>query len=148
MTGCQGETLILLKGEKSVSDEEKAAPGTIVGLDLTVTDAEPIRDFYAAVVGWEPEPFDMDGYDDFLMKEPATDNVVAGISYARGDNAGLPPQWLNYVVVADLDASLQRCVELGGAAISDIKDAGNGSRFCVIRDPAWAVIALMELGEE
>ena len=131
-----------------MSDEEKAAPGTIVGLDLTVLDAAPIRDFYAAVIGWEPESFDMDGYDDYLMKAPATGDVVAGVCYARGDNVGLPPQWLNYVAVADLDASLQRCVELGGAAISEIKDAGDGSRFCVIRDPAWAVIALMELGDE
>jgi hypothetical protein len=131
-----------------MSDEEGAAPGTIIGLDLTVPDAAPIRDFYAAVVGWEIEPFDMDGYEDYFMKAPATGDIVAGVCYARGENADLPPMWLNYVVVEDLDASLQRCIELGGAAVSAIKEGGDGARFCVIRDPAWAMIALMELGEE
>ena len=131
-----------------MSEDEKAAPGTIIGFDLTVTDAAPIRDFYAAVIGWESEPFDMDGYEDYFMKAPSDGDIVAGISYARGDNADLPPQWLTYIVVADLDASLQRCVELGGAQVSAIKEGGDGARFCVIRDPAWAMIALMELGGE
>jgi predicted enzyme related to lactoylglutathione lyase len=34
-------------------------PGTITWQDLTVGDAEAIRDFYAAVVGWTPESVKM-----------------------------------------------------------------------------------------
>ena len=47
-----------------MSAADKQATGTIVGFDLTVADADPIRDFYAAVVGWFPESFAMSGYND------------------------------------------------------------------------------------
>ena len=125
---------------------EKQATGTIVGFDLTVADADPIRDFYAAVVGWRPEPFDMGGYADYFMKSPTTGDVVAGVCHARGANADLPPQWLVYVAVDDLDASLRRCTETGGALLTGVKGGGGGPRYCVIRDPAGAVLALMEQG--
>lgn len=34
--------------------------GSLGWTDLTVPDAERIRDFYQAVVGWRAEPVDMD----------------------------------------------------------------------------------------
>ncbi len=129
-----------------MSETQGTAPGTIIGLDLTVPDAESVRDFYADVIGWEVEPFAMDGYDDYFMKSPATGQPVSGICHARGENAGLPAQWLNYVVVENLDASLQRCTELGGSVVSAIRGNPGEQRYCVIQDPAGAVIALMEIG--
>ena len=41
--------------------------GSVAWLDLSVEDAAPVRDFYAAVVGWTPEPNAMDGYEDWTM---------------------------------------------------------------------------------
>lgn len=127
-----------------MSNAEKPAVGTIAGFDLTVPDAEPIRDFYAAVIGWRPEPFDMGGYSDFFMKAPGSGEIVAGVCYARGVNADLPPQWLSYVVVADLDAALQRCTEHGGSQIGGVRGGGETARYAVIRDPAGAALALIE----
>ena len=63
-------------------------PGTITWQDLTVGDAEALRDFYAAVVGWTPEPVKMGDYADFTMK--ADGEPIAGVCHARGHNAGLP----------------------------------------------------------
>ena len=62
-------------------------PGTIGWIDLTVPDADRVRDFYAEVVGWHPEPVDMDGYSDFVMKSPGG-APAAGVCHARGTNAG------------------------------------------------------------
>ena len=36
-----------------MSESGRPAPGTVVWSDLTVADAGALRDFYAAVVGWE-----------------------------------------------------------------------------------------------
>ena len=117
-------------------------PGLIAHLDLTVPDAEGLRDFYAAVLGWQPQPLEMGGYDDFVMLAPDGATPVAGICHARGENAALPPQWLVYITVADLDASIARCQQGGGAIIAPPKGEGAG-HYCVIRDPAGAVMALM-----
>jgi uncharacterized protein len=127
-----------------VSSSQSPAVGTIAWRDLTVPNADVVRDFYSAVVGWQPEPLDMGGYADFVMKSPASGEAVAGICYARGDNADLPPQWLSYVFVENLDASLRRCTENGGTVLTPVRGEG-GSRFCVIQDPAGAVLALMEV---
>ena len=96
-----------------MSEQAKPHPGTIVWTDLTVANAEQVRDFYSQVVGWEPSPVDMGEYSDFGMNAPDTGNPVAGVCHARGPNANLPPQWLIYVTVKSLDQSIARCNELG-----------------------------------
>ena len=48
-----------------------------------------------------------------------------------------------YVQVADLEASLQRCVDGGGTLVTEIRGEP-GYQYCVIQDPAGAVMALMQ----
>jgi len=118
--------------------------GSIGWVDLTVADADTLRDFYKSVVGWTSAAVDMGGYDDWTLMAPSTGEAVAGVCHARGVNVGLPAQWLVYVTVADLDRSLARCADLGGAVVNGPKDMGGHGRFAVIRDPAGAVMALRE----
>lgn len=117
--------------------------GTIIWRDLTVADAESIRDFYAKVVGWQPEPVSMGSYHDFTMLPPDSNEPAAGICHARGGNADLPPLWLIYIVVDDIDDSIDQCVKLGGSVVVPPRGM-MGGRFCVIRDPAGAVCGLYQ----
>jgi len=118
--------------------------GTIGWIDLTVADAPAARDFYRDVVGWSVSEVSMGDYSDFCMDDPATLSSVAGVCHARGDNSGLPAQWLHYVRIADLDASVARCTELGGRIVAEPRSFGEGRRFAVIEDPAGAVSAIYE----
>ena len=118
--------------------------GSIGWVDLTVENAEGIRDFYKDVVGWEPSPVDMGDYSDFTMNIPGTDDPTAGICHKRGTNAGLPSCWMVYVTVADIERSAACCRERGGEVLIGPKDMGQHGRYCVIRDPAGAVAALIE----
>lgn len=122
---------------------EQLRPGTIGWIDLTIPDAVQVRDFYSAVAGWSSEPVDMQDYEDFCMIPPGAAAPVAGICHARGMNADLPPVWLVYITVEDLDASLEECKARGGEAISPIRTMG-ASRYAVIKDPAGAVCALFQ----
>jgi predicted enzyme related to lactoylglutathione lyase len=121
-------------------------PGSIVWTDLTVgTDKAPaIAEFYQAVVGWKSEEVDMGDYADFNMIVPGSGKTVAGICHARGQNATMPPQWMMYIVVDDLDASMSECWAKGGRVILGPKEIGPGERYCVVRDPAGAVAALIQ----
>jgi predicted enzyme related to lactoylglutathione lyase len=122
---------------------EAAKPGTIGWRDLTVEKAGKIRDFYESVAGWRPEPVEMGGYSDYNMIAPGTGEAVAGICHARNSNADLPPQWLLYVIVENVDLAAGKCKELGGEVVSGPRPLAGG-RFCVIRDPAGAVCALYQ----
>ena len=78
------------------------------------------------------------------MTVPGTGTPAAGICHARGVNADLPPVWMVYLVVGDLEASLASVREGGGAVLAGPKRMGPGSAYAVIRDPAGAVAALYQ----
>ena len=129
----------------SDTKEERNAPdvGTIAWHDLTVGDAEGVRDFYKNVIGWNSSPVSLGDYDDYSMSTPGGDETVAGICHAKGSNADIPPQWLIYFLVADVDECAEKCRASGGEVVSGPRNMGGG-RFCVIRDPAGAVCALYQ----
>ena len=119
--------------------------GTIGWCDLTVENAEELQTFYSSVIGWLPCSVDMGAYSDFTMTMDL--QPVAGICHNRGVNQGIPPVWMVYFVVADLDASIAECEKLGGTVILAPKSLG-GSRYCIIRDPAGAASALYQAAQE
>ena len=55
----------------------------------------------------------------------------------------MPPVWMIYINVPDLDESVRRAEESGGKVRVPARNAGAG-RYCVIEDPAGAVAALFE----
>lgn len=121
-------------------DAIPTTPGAIAWADVTVPDAERLRDFYRDVAGWTPSALSMGDYADYVMHD-ASGAAVAGVCHARGPNADLPAQWLVYVTVPDADRAAARCVELGGRVIAGPRPMGGG-RCAVIEDPAGAVLAL------
>jgi len=121
-----------------------ASIGTIEWRDLTVEDATSIRDFYQSVVGWTHTPISMGDYDDYAMVT-ANGDTIAGICHAKGSNAEIPPQWLMYITVADLDESLAQSQALGGKIIGGPRCMGS-DRYCIIADPAGATVALYQKG--
>ncbi len=123
--------------------KKKPAVGTITWRDVTLADATKASAFYTAVVGWKAEPFDMGGYNDYVMKLPKSGKTIAGVCTARGVNAKQPPQWMMYITVADLTASLRACRKHGGKVVTKTRDMGIG-RFAVVQDPGGAVCALFE----
>lgn len=125
-----------------MAENEKPLFGTIGWTDLTVSNATEVRDFYTAVAGWKSEPVKMGDYDDYNMIAPSTGGPTAGICHSRGVNADLPAQWLIYILVEDLDASIEACRANGGEVLAGPKYMGEMGGYCVIRDPAGAAAAL------
>jgi uncharacterized protein len=116
--------------------------GAIEWCDLTVKDAERVKDFYCNVIGWESGAVSMGEYDDFNINLAGTENTVAGVCHARGSNSNLPSQWLMYVRVEDAEKSAIKCKESGGNVLDGPRSMGS-SQFCVIQDPEGAVLALI-----
>lgn len=117
--------------------------GSVGWIDLTVPDAAKVKDFYSSVVGWTTSEVPMGGYSDYCM-HPTDSDPIAGVCHARGPNTNLPAAWLIYITVADLKASLAKCQELGGQALTPMRDMGSYGTMAVIRDPAGAVCALFQ----
>jgi uncharacterized protein len=125
-----------------MADESKEI-GEIVWVDLTIPNAEEVRNFYQSVTGWKASDFDMGDYKDYVVQTPGKKQTVAGIVHARGDNADLPPYWLVYIKVESLEASINSARQNGGAVLTQPKSLGE-ARFCVLKDPAGAVFGIIE----
>lgn len=119
--------------------------GLIKWADLTVSNAPAVRDFYAAVVGWNAVGLPVEGREDYLMTHPETGDPAAAICNQAGSLEGLPQQWLVYVTVDDLDDSITACERFGGSVVFGPRDSETLGRWCVVADPAGAVMALTEL---
>lgn len=118
--------------------------GTPAWCDLTVTNTETVRDFYAEVIGWKVNPVDMGEYQDYSMQLPKSGRDIAGVCHARGANAGMPAQWMLYFKVADIKASVAAVERHGGKLLTELKGFGGSSQYAVIEDPAGAVCAIYQ----
>jgi len=117
--------------------------GKIGWIDITVDDATGLKDFYASVVGWQPDAVELGDYSDFNMTLPGSGEAAVGICHARGSNEALPRQWLIYIVVENAAESARICSENGGKVLVEPRSMG-GAVICVIEDPAGAVSALYQ----
>lgn len=122
------------------------ATGRIAWLDLTVPNAPATRDFYRDVVGWSVKDVEMEdaegSYADYALCT-ADGTGVAGACHARGVNQGLPPVWLLYLPVGDLDESLARAREEGGEVLRVRTTSSGDPAYAVLRDPVGACFALV-----
>jgi predicted enzyme related to lactoylglutathione lyase len=136
-----------VEGEESAMAKDVKELGKIAWMDLTIPDAAKVRDFYVAVTGWGADEFKVGDHNDYVIKTPEKKETLGGICHAKGENAALPATWIIYIKVHNLDASLAAAKANGGEIVSGPKSFG-ASRFCVLRDPAGAVFAVIEEGEE
>jgi len=127
-----------------MSSKEKPEVGSITWFDLTVPDADKLKDFYSTVIGWKAVPFPMDDYNDYNMNSPENEKTNAGICHRRDGNANLPSQWMIYITVKNIYKSAKLCKENGGKVLSEPKEMSGYGKFCVIEDPAGAVCTLFE----
>lgn len=118
--------------------------GQVVWLDLTVPAAQQVRDFYASVLGWTAAPISMGDYDDYAMVVPGKEGAVAGICHAAGPNTGIPPVWMSYVQVSDLDAAVAAVRAGGGEVVVGPKSLGAYGTLAIIKDPAGASLGLLQ----
>jgi len=127
---------------EAVVEEKPSNIGKVEWMDLTVPDAGYLRNFYTSVVGWSSNEVDMGSYSDFNLNLPKSEDTIAGLCHARGSNSNIPSQWLVYVRVESVADSAEQCKKMGGEVLDGPRRMG-GSNFCVIKDPAGAVMALI-----
>jgi uncharacterized protein len=118
--------------------------GRFVWYELMTTDVKLAKAFYASVVGWRARGASMPGspYSLFTIG----DSPVAGLMNMPKDarRTGVPPHWIGYVWVDDVDAAVNRTKQLGGAVYVPPTDVPNISRFSVVADPQMATLALVK----
>jgi len=120
-------------------------PGIFCWTELATSDADAARTFYTRLFGWEHHDDEVAPGMVYTMLMKGGKNAAA--LYGMNDEmkaAGVPPHWLSYVSVADVDASVARAESLGGKVVREAMDVMDLGRMAVLQDPTGAVFALWE----
>lgn len=129
--------------------EQRAEPpvGHFCWYDLNTSDWEGARTFYGELFAWsESGVMDSPGGTYWMFKSQSGDRTVGGMSN-MASNMGVPPHWLCYVTVPDLEEALAKLQAHGGQVMNGPMDIPGGDRIAHCVDPQGAPIALHVLAK-
>jgi predicted enzyme related to lactoylglutathione lyase len=108
-------------------------------VDLSTTDAEGARDFYAKLFGWDLDISDDPQYGGYATAKLG-DRSVGGIGPKQeGDQS--PTAWSFYIATDDVDGLANKVQKAGGSVIAPPFDVGDQRRMAVFADPSGAFIS-------
>ncbi len=119
-------------------------PGALVWNELMTTDTKAAAEFYTSVFGWTTSVNDPDGPMPYTMLEIGDRPIGGMMPKPPTVPAEVPPNWLVYFAVANLDASLSQVESLGGSILAPAMDTEYG-RFAVIADPTGAAVSIIQM---
>jgi predicted enzyme related to lactoylglutathione lyase len=128
-----------------MGERTQYTPGTFCWTDLSTTDQDAAKAFYAALFGWEAEDLPVgDGAVYSMMRVDGKDVAAISAQQPQQREAGIPPTWNSYVSVESADAAAQRAGELGATVHAPPFDVLDSGRMSVIQDPQGAIFLVWE----
>lgn len=127
---------------------DAATHGRIAWCDLMTLDTAAAAAFYTETVGWSSgsPPMQADADHPYTMLKSPEGTPIGGTLRLpeQASAAGAPPHWIAYIATSDLDASLAKVTELGGAVRFPPTEIPQMGRFAIVTDPQGAGFALFE----
>ncbi|WP_170311760.1 VOC family protein [Sulfitobacter sabulilitoris] len=115
--------------------------------DCATTDPDAAEQFYHKVFGWTSQDIGNKDSGEYAL-ERLEGMLVAGIYPLNPELRAqdVPPHWATYFKVRDVDATLKRVEEAGGACVDGPFGAFEGGKIAVIRDPVGALVRIWSGG--
>ena len=109
--------------------------------ELITPAPDKAAEFYGSLFGWKLESMPMPGAapGEIYRVAKVGDTAVAGMFKTPADQP-MPPHWMTYVTVEDVDATAAKAVELGGKILMPVTDIPTVGRMATLQDPQGAVI--------
>lgn len=101
--------------------------------ELLTTDTDAAGKFYSSVVGWTTK--DMPGPTGSYIIYESNGVGIAGMMAMPPDAAGMPPHWIGYITVDDVDAYIEKVAAAGGKLLKPAMDVPGMLRFAVVSGP-------------
>jgi predicted enzyme related to lactoylglutathione lyase len=115
--------------------------GEISWHELTTTDHAKAYDFYQKLFGWEKtSAMDMWEMGEYQMYGRGEETL--GGMWTKPADLPMPPNWLYYIRVANVDDAAERIKTLGGQVLNGPMDVPGGDRIAQCMDPQGAAFAV------
>ncbi|GGF61294.1 glyoxalase [Azorhizobium oxalatiphilum] len=116
--------------------------GRFAWYQLATTDTDAARAFYEGLLSWSSRVVAMPDFSYIVLAAEGSDMGGVMPLMPEQAQAGVPPHWAGFVEVDDVDATVKKASELGGAVFAQPADVPGVGRFAVIADPQGAMLAL------
>lgn len=140
----QGATFCVWEAKKHIGAEIINEPNTLCWAELDTTDMGSAEKFYTALFGWGVKRGGEAANETAYTEWQRGGNSIGGMMTIPKEWGPVPPNWLVYFMVSDVDAATKKAGELGGHAIVPPTDIPKTGRFSVIGDPQGAVFAIFK----
>ncbi len=113
--------------------------------ELNTTDGPAAQKFYTQLFGWKAVETPLDNGGVYVMLQ-LTEGVNIGALYEMGDEREkrIPPHWLHYLLVKDVDARTEKAKSLGAAILTPPVDVMEIGRMSLIQDPTGGIVSLWQ----
>lgn len=111
--------------------------------ELITADVEAAKKFYGNLFGWCFSDHDLGEFTYTMIKGKGEE--FAGIwAIPQNQQSHIPPHWLSYILVENIESTLKKAVEHGAKVIKPITKTGNLGFLAIISDPTGAHVAFWE----
>jgi uncharacterized protein len=137
-----GAVFCVWQARKNTGIRIAHAHGTLCWADLITPDAERASDFYSGLFGWQvtADPKDPSGYLHIKNGE----HFIGGVPPAAFRPPGVPPHWMAYFQVDDVDAAASKARQMGANLYLAPTTMEGVGRMSVIADPQGAVFSIFK----
>lgn len=129
------------RGENGTEVDE-SLHGAPSWFELMTPDPARAQPFYEQLFGWKGDAFpgQETPYTTFVLGE----RMVAGMMPISPEMRDVPPHWIPYFTVTDVDATAREAVTLGATLYVPVMDAPGVGRFCGILSPQGVHFMVMQ----
>ncbi len=122
---------------------DKHPAGSFCWIELATTDQNAAKSFYSAIFGWQVNDMPMGPDEVYTIFRINGRDAAAGCTLRPEQRSqGVPPHWLIYIAVDDVDAAVPKAQQLGGTILAPAFDVMDAGRMAVVADPTGAVFCL------
>ena len=139
----QGAAFYIIQPEPREERPETAPEvGQASWHELMTTDAAEAMKFYTEVFGWQPsEVMDMGPMGKYHMFNRPL-GMIGGMMNKPPEMSSVPPYWMIYFRVSDIDAATERIKANGGKILNGPMEVPGGDRIVNAMDPQGATFSL------
>jgi predicted enzyme related to lactoylglutathione lyase len=135
-----GAVLSVWQPREHIGVQVRDEAGALCWNELYTRDVVRSEAFYIGLFGWRPQG-DAGGYVEWHAGERAVGGMIA----IQPEWGPMPPHWLPYFMVDDVDATVSRAGQLKGGTMMPARDIEHVGRFAILKDPQGAHFAIIKL---
>src|SRR5260370_37082413 len=122
-----------------MANVDRHSAGCFCWIELHTADQNSAKNFYGALFGWNPQDMPMGPDGVYTIFKLQGRDAAAGCSLRPDERSmGVPPHWLTYIAVDNVDGAVTKAQQLGGKILAPAIDVIAVGPRAFARDPPRA----------